>query len=222
MTADAEHFEIPRLAAVARHSVPRIVECTLIPLGLFYGFLYLVGVWGAILAALAWSYAAVIRRLIAGERIPGLLYLATIGATARTVLALVSGSVFVYFLQPSLVTAAVGAAFLLSVPIGQPLAQKLAHDFVPIPHAFMRRPAIRQVFVRITVVWAVVNLVNAGGAIALLLTQPVGVYVAAKTVLSWVMTGAGIAVSAWWFKRTTRRQGILVDNRVLTPAVVTS
>src|SRR5260370_14169996 len=126
------------------------------------------------------------------------------GAAARAVLGLGSGSVFVYFLQPSLVTAAVGAAFLLSVPIGQPLAQRLAHDFVPIPHAFMRRPAIRQVFGRITVVWAIVNLVNAGGAIALLLTQPVRVYVDATTLRSWGITGAGIALSASCFKRPHR------------------
>ena len=201
-----QHFEIPRFRDLARHAVPHIVEATLVPMGLFYGFLWLVGVWGAILAALAWSYVAVIRRLVTGRPVPGLLVLGTVGITARTLLALASGSAFLYFLQPSLVTGVVGGVFLLSVPAGRPLAQRLAHDFVPLPIAFVRRPAIQRVFVRITLLWALVNLVNAAGAIGLLVSQPVGTYVAAKTAMSWVVTGAGVAISTWWFKRTVRLQ----------------
>jgi intracellular septation protein A len=201
-----QHFEIPRVRDLARHAIPHIVEATLVPLGLFYAFLWLVGVWGAILAALGWSYIAVARRLLTGRRIPGLLVLGTVGITARTLLALASGSAFLYFLQPSLVTGIVGGAFLLSVPAGRPLAQRLAHDFVPLPPALVGHPAIQRVFVRITLLWALVNLVNAAGAIGLLLSQPVATYVAAKTAMSWVVTGGGVALSAWWFKRTVRRQ----------------
>jgi intracellular septation protein A len=207
-----QHFEIPRLRDLARHAIPHIVEATLVPLALFYGFLWLVGVWGAILAALGWSYVAVARRLLTGRRIPGLLVLATVGVTARTLLALASRSAFLYFLQPSLVTGIVGGVFLLSVPAGRPLAQRLAHDFVPLPPALVRRPAIQRVFVRITLLWALVNLINAAGAIGLLLSQPVATYVAAKTAMSWVVTGGGVALSAWLFKRTVRLQPALVPS----------
>ena len=205
-----QHFEIPRLRDLARHALPHIVEATLVPLGLFYGFLWLVGVWGAILAALGWSYVAVLRRVVTGRRIPGLLVLGTVGITARTLLALASGSSFLYFLQPSLVTALVGGVFLLSVPAGRPLAQRVAHDFVPLSPALVGRPAIQRVFVRITLLWALVNLVNAAGAIGLLLSQPVATYIAAKTAMSWVVTGGGVALSAWWFKRTLRLQPVPV------------
>jgi hypothetical protein len=201
MTADAENFQLPGLRAVIRHSIPRLVECTLIPLGLFYLCLWTVGVWGGILAALAWSYAALVRRVVMRRRIPGLLCLATLGATARTVLAVASHSVFVYFLQPSLVTAAVGAAFLLSVRVGRPLAGHLAHDFVPMPASFTDGPTVRPIMVRVTVVWAIVNLIQAGGAIGLLLTQPVATFVAAKTALCWMMTGLGAGVTLTFFKR---------------------
>jgi intracellular septation protein A len=217
---DHQHqgFEIPRLRELARHAIPHIVEATLVPMALFYAFLWLVGVWGAILAALGWSYVAVVRRLVTGRRIPGLLLLGTVGVTARTVLALASGSAFLYFLQPSLLTAIVGGLFLLSVPAGRPLAQRLADDFVPLPAAFLRRPAIRRVFVRITLLWALINLVNAAGAVGLLVSQPVATYVAAKTAMSWVVTGAGIALSTWWFKRTMRSQPALLP--ALLPATV--
>src|SRR5947209_19757596 len=123
--------EIPRLRTMARHAVPQVIEATLIPLLLFYAFLWTSGVRGALIAALAWSWVAIGRRVVTGQRIPGILVLGALGITARTIVAFASGSVFVYFLQPSLTTLAVAAAFLFSVPAGRPLAERLAHDFVP-------------------------------------------------------------------------------------------
>ena len=121
------------------------------------------------------------------------------------VLALASGnSLFVYFLQPSLATALLGGAFLLSVPLGRPLAEKLAHDFVPLPAWFVSRPRVRKLFVRISLLWALVSLVNAAGTIALLVNVPITTYLAAKTGLSAFLTLGGIVVSSWWFRRGIR------------------
>src|SRR5439155_24302685 len=107
--------EIPRLRTMARHAAPHIVEATVIPLVLFYAFLWTAGVWGALGAAFVWSWFAIGRRALTGQRIPGILVLGALGITARTIVAFASGSVFVYFLQPSLTTLAVAAAFLISV-----------------------------------------------------------------------------------------------------------
>ncbi len=171
---------MPSLVALARHAVPQLVEATLIPLGLFYLCLWQIGTVGAIYTALGWDYLALLRRLVLRQRIPGLLLLSTLGLTARTVLALLAHSTFLYFLQPSLATAAIGALFLFSIPAGQPLAQRLAHDFVPFPPDFFARPGMRRVFMQITAVWALVNLLNAAGAVALLISQPVATYLVAK------------------------------------------
>jgi len=200
------YFEMPRVRTVARHALPRLIESTIVPLGLFYVFLRIAGVWGAVIAGLGWSYAAIARRLLRGDRVPGLLVLAALGMTVRTAIAAASGSVFLYFLQPSLVTVVVAAAFLLSVPAGKPLAERLAHDFCPLPASLLAHPAIKQVFVRITLLWAFVNLANAGLTIWLLVSTPVAVYVAAKTLVSLAVTGLGVAVSVLWFKRATRVQ----------------
>ena len=198
------HFEMPRLRTLAVHAIPRVIESTVIPVALFYLFLQVAGVWGAVIAGLGYSYLAILRRLLKGERVPGLLVLAALGMTVRTAIAAASGSVFLYFLQPSLLTAAIAGAFLLSVPAGRPLAERLAHDFCPLPKALVDRPHIKQVFVRITLLWAFVQLVNAGVTIWLLLSTPVAVYVAAKTGVSLFVTGLGIAVSVVWFKRAVR------------------
>ena len=145
------HFELPRLRDLARRAAPQVIEATLVPLALFYAALSLLGPTGAICSALAWNYLALVRHLWRKERLPGLLVLATVGLTARSIVALASGaSMFVYFLQPSLATALIGGAFLLSVPLGRPLAEKLAHDFVPMPATFLKRPKVRQLFVRIS------------------------------------------------------------------------
>src|SRR5262245_51430404 len=111
------HLEIPGLRTVARHAVPRFVEGTLIPLALFAGCLHFLGVWGAMTAGLLWVYSAILVRVTLRKPVPGILLLGAVTLTARTVIALVSGSVLVYFLQPSLGTLLVAMAFLMSVPL---------------------------------------------------------------------------------------------------------
>src|SRR5204863_2350539 len=126
-------LQLPRPRTLARHAVPHVLEATVIPLVLFYSAMALIGVWGALFAALAWSYGAMARRLIRRERVTGMLVLGTIGLTVRTALALVSGSIYLYFLQPTLCTVLVASAFLFSVRGKRSLAERLAHDFVPLP-----------------------------------------------------------------------------------------
>lgn len=205
-------FEIPELRSMARHALPNVLEGTLVPLGLFYASMWVLGVWGALGVALAWSYGAVMVRVVRRHRISGLLLLGVLGLTARTVIAMASGSVFVYFLQPSLGTVAVAGVFLVSVPAGRPLAEKLAHDFCPIPEAFASHPKVRSFFARVSVLWGLVFLANAGTTIWLLLSQSLGVYLLAKTLVSAGLTGGAIAFSTWWFLRSMRAHGIPVTR----------
>jgi hypothetical protein len=205
-SVEHHHFELPRLRELFRHAIPQILEAILIPLGLFYAALSVLGPRGAICTALAWNLTALLRRVWRRERLPGVLLLGTVGLTARSVIALASSSsLFVYFLQPSLGTALLGAAFLLSIPLGCPLAEKLAHDFVPLPASFVKRPKVRQLFVRISLLWAVVSLINAAGTLALLVNVPITTFLAAKTGFSWALTIGAVVLSSWWFRRGLRR-----------------
>jgi hypothetical protein len=185
------------------------VEGTLVPVGLFYGVLWLAGIWGALGVALAWSYLAVLRRALLGRRIPGLVMLGALALTVRTITAIATGSVFLYFLQPTLGTVATAAAFLVSIPTGRPLAERLAHDFLPMPPALAAHPVVRRLFVRITVLWAFVLLVNAAITLTLLLTQPIETFLLARTLSVFVLTVGAIAVSTAWFRRSMRRHGLL-------------
>ena len=197
-------FPMPRLTALARHATPHLLETTLIPLGLFYGGLQLFGLWGALLAALVWSYTSLLRRLLTRRRVPGMLMLAIVGMTARTALALATGSAFLYFLQPSMGTGLVAAVFLGSVLLGRPLAQRLAADFLPLPEALLARHGVRRFFQRVSLLWAAVFLANAGISLWLLVSQPLATFLWSRTVVSLALTGLAVIVSTWWFRRCVR------------------
>ena len=212
------HFEMPRLRTLARHALPHVVESTVIPLALFLLTLRFVGVWGAVLIGLGWTYTAVVRRLIMGQRVPGILVLTAVTLTARTVIAMVSGSVVVYFLQPTLGTALVAGAFLLSVPLGRPLAERLARDFCPIPSGVLAHAPVRRFFLQISLLWAFTQLANATVTLWLLLSQSLATFLVAKTLVSWGLTGGAILVSTLWFRRSMRRHGVLAPRRAAAAA----
>ena len=171
------------------------------PLAIFYAALWAIGMWGALIAALTWSYLAIARRIVRKEPIPGLVLLSALALTFRTVLALATGSVFIYFLQPSLATALLGFAFLASMTADQPLVQRLARDFLPVSPDFLTNPFVRHFFMRISLLWAMVMLANAGVTTWMLFQLPVSVFVITKTVASVLMTGIAIAYSVVWFRR---------------------
>jgi hypothetical protein len=202
-------FEIPRLRAIAAHATPRVLEGTVVPLVLFLVVLHLVGVWVALAVGLVWTYGAIGTRVITRRRVPGILLIGALTATARVTLAVATNSVFVYFLQPTLGTALVGGAFLVSFAARRPLAERLAHDFCPLPEALAAHPHVKRFFLQISLLWAGVFLTNAAVTLWLLLSQSVGIFVLAKPFVSFGLTGGGIALSTWWFLRTMRRQGLL-------------
>lgn len=204
------HFEIPALSTIVRHALPRVVEGTLIPLALFLLTLRLLGTWGAVTVGLVWIYLAVGVRLVMRKRVPGVLLIAAATMTARTVVAFASGSVVVYFLQPSLGTMLVATAFLLSVPLGRPLAGRLAADFCPLPDDVRTNIHVIRFFRQISLLWAFAQTLNATLTVWLLFTQSLGTFVVARYAVSWSVTIGAIVASTLWFRTSMARQGILV------------
>jgi hypothetical protein len=205
--------EIPNFRVLGRHAVPRIVEGTVIPLALFVVGLRLLGIWGAMIAGLVWMYAAIFVRIALHRRVPGVLVIGAITLTARTVIALAAHSVIVYFLQPSLGTMLVGAAFLLSVPLDRPLAARLAADFCPLSLEVRGNRHVRTFFRRISLLWAAAQMTNAALTIWLLFSQSVATFVVFRTIVSAGVTITAIAVSTIWFRRSMSKHGIVVRMR---------
>jgi hypothetical protein len=204
----APQLALPKLRAIARHAVPNLVECTLVPTLIFSVALQLSGLVTASLAALGWSYSMLIRRLILRIRIPGLLMLTCLGLTVRTVVVVASGSAFIYFVQPIAATAIVGLTFLASALTTSPMVDRLAKDFCPLTDEIVGRHRVKRHFRRLTVLWAAVNLLNAAVTCWLLLTQSVSVFVAIKPLSAMVVTWSAVAVTVLWSLRVAQQEGL--------------
>jgi hypothetical protein len=197
------------LRAVARRGLPNLIEATIIPAVLFYILVITAGGTVAMIAALAWAFVAVLRRLAFHQPIPSILVLGTLGIVVRTVVGLLSGSMFAYFLQPLATTVALGALFLGSVLIGRPVIGRLAHDFCPIAPEVASRPAVVRLFVGLTVLWAGVHLLTAATTFGMLVSLPVPTFILLKTITSMSITVAAIAFTVSWSIRIAHRENLV-------------
>lgn len=210
---------IPNVRAVVRHALPNVIEGKVIPLLLFVGFLELLGTVWALLVALGWSVATVGYRKATRRRVPGLIVLSTAALIAKTIAALATGSMVVYFLQPTVTTVVVGATFLISIPLGNPLAQRLAYDVFPFDDSTKAHPLMRQFFVRLSVLWSFTSLVNASITIWLLLTQSITTFVLVKAVLGPTTGVVTVGSMFLWFRFSLMRSGTKLVWARHTPAL---
>jgi hypothetical protein len=209
---DAPTVALPRLWAVAKHAVPNLVECTLVPTLIFSLMLHFSGLIPASLVALGWAYAMVLRRLLTKRRIPGLLLLTCLGLTVRTGVVVASGSAFIYFLQPIVATAMVGLTFLVSSLTRSPMVDRLANDFCPLTDDIVARRRVKVLFRRLTILWAGVNLLNAAVTCWLLLSQSTAVFVAVKPLSAMAVTWSAVGITVLWALRVARQEGLHVGR----------
>ncbi len=198
---------IPNVRAVFRHAVPKVIEGKIIPLLLFVGFLEALGNVWALMVALTWSLGAIAFRIATGRSVPGLIILSSAALVAKTIAALLTGSMLVYFLQPTITTVFVGITFLVSVPLGNPLAQRLACDVFPFEDTTKSHPLMKQFFVRLSVLWSFTSLVNASVTVWLLLTQSITTFVLIKSVLGPATGIVTVGSMFLWLRRDLAKSG---------------
>jgi hypothetical protein len=194
-------FDLPHLPAMLRHALPNFIEGVIAPVAVFYTALVVLGFHGALIVAVGWVYAGVLWRVARRQPVSGTLMLAAVGVTIRAGLAAATGSVVVYFLQPTLGTLLVSMSFLCSVPLRRPLAQKIATDMVPMPDAFLRHDRVRQFFLRISLLWSLVFLVNSLVSLWLLLNQSISFFLWVRTSVVVALGAAAVVVSVLGFRR---------------------
>ena len=199
---------IPRPGRLVLNSLPQVIEASLVPAAVFYLLLGRVGMAWALLACLTWSYGAIARRALTGRRLPTILVAAAALTTLRTVAGLLSGSMFVYLVQPVLGTLVLAAAFALSVVCGRPLLVRLVADFCPVSSEVMADEAVRSILSRLTVAWAGVHLLNGLLTAILLLFTPLGVFLLVKVAGTYVVTAAAVTASLLWGRRAGLAHGI--------------
>lgn len=201
---------LPAFGSMLRNGVKHLLESTLVPLCLFYLLLTMVGLDGGLIAALSWSVLALGRRVVLRRKIPAVLLLTTGLLIARTVLGLVTGSVFLYFLQPTLQNFLIAFVLLASLPFGRPFLAKLADDFCAFPTSFSEHPRVVKFFRRVSLLWALVFVTNGATTLYVLAKATVGNFLVVSTAGSYTVVGLAVIVSLFWFRRELRGEGIVL------------
>lgn len=208
---DAPHVPISRmriLKVLGRRSLPSLLEATIIPAILLYILFATFGPVVAMLAVLAWSYGAVVRRVLTGQTIPGVLLLAVTALTVRTVVGIASGT-FLYFLQPVATTLVLAGIFFGSLFFGQPIIARMAGDFCPITPEIAARPAIVRLFAGLTLMWAGVHLLSALTTFAMLTSLPTETFIALRSFISLGITTTAVAITIHWSIRTAQAENLI-------------
>jgi hypothetical protein len=204
---------LPPVRHALAHALPALVEGVVGPAAVFYSVLVLSGFSGACYAALAWSLLALGRRLVTRQAVPGMLWLSAGLLIGRTVVAVLTGNPILYFLQPTLSTSIVGLAFLISAWMRRPFIERLALDFYPFSPELLARSGIRRFFVQLSLLWAMVMIINAGVVLGLLLTTSLRAFVLERTLVSWSLSGIAVLLSTYAFARALRAEGMRLRLR---------
>ena len=128
----------------------------------------------------------------AGHKVPAVLVLSVVLVSARTVVAYVTGSAFLYFVQPTASTFLVAVLFLVTAVARRPIIERLARDFCPLDPEMFARPFVRRFFLRLSLLWFVVLATQAGFIMWLLLESSVRTFVLERSLVSAVLTVGGI------------------------------
>ena len=194
---------------VVRRGGPKLLEATVVPAVLFYAALLWGGVGLAYVAAVLWIYGCVLWRVVRGRTVHTILILGAIGITLRTALAIGTGSTFVYFAQPIMLTVVTAGLFLATLWVGRPMIERLAGDFWPVTPEMAANPRVHALFRGLTLLWAGVNLANAILTFVLLVTVPLVTFVAVKQVVILGINAIAVMATISWAHHIACGEGIV-------------
>jgi hypothetical protein len=158
----------PTFRGILRTGLPGFLREGFLPLGAFYVGLRLGGLPVGIGASAAASVLVYLYERRAGR--DALLVRLSLGfVVVQSVVGFASNSTTVYLAQPVLLTAAWGLAFMVSVPIGRPLAGALACAWYPFPRWFRETEPFKRVFGVESLVWGAYFFARSGIRLAALL-----------------------------------------------------
>ena len=138
-TSDTIH--LPSIRDLVFGAVPRLIEGVLIPTALFLLLFNIFGIGAANIGSLngpppSSSYAS-----HAGLRVPALVFVGLGVLLIRTILALATGSSFLYFIQPTLGAGVIGIVIITSAMLGRPVVLKIARDFLSVARRQLEQPS---------------------------------------------------------------------------------
>ena len=206
-------IEMPPLRTMLGGIGLQVLEGTLVPALIFWAMLHLTGLIWALVAGLGWCYLAVARRWYAGAAVPAVLVVGALLFTTRTGVALAFHSTFVYLLTPTLNAFALAAVFAGSALLRRPLTERFARDFVGLPPHVTALRRVQQVLRRLSLIWALVNVVNGAVALHLLAGNNYDGVILARSLLSPLLSAIAVGCCILMGRRALRAEGIALHLR---------
>jgi len=158
----------PSFWGILMTGLPGFLREGFLPLGAFYAGLKLDGLAAGIVASALVSVLIYLYERRAGR--DALLVRLSLGfVVLQSIVGLAADSTTVYLAQPVLIALAWGLAFLVSVPLGRPLAGALARAWYPFPHWLRATAAFKRVYGIQSLVWGAYFLARSAIRLALLL-----------------------------------------------------
>jgi uncharacterized membrane protein len=209
VTGSALHvIAMPGWRQIVRRAGSTLLVVSLLPMTVFYLTMSLAGVRAAVLVTVGWYYAGLVLRAFRRKPVLGAAVLGAGLLTIRTITMFVTGSAFLYFLQPVAGTVATATAIAVTSLAGRPILDKLAHEFCPFPEELSSRLRRGRFFAHLSVVWSVTYLLNALGTVWLLTTSSIGGFLVLKSLLSPLLTGVAIGASYLLFRLAVRHERV--------------
>jgi hypothetical protein len=203
-------IDLPCWRPIAKHALRTMLVVSLLPMAVFYTTMALFGIRAAVLVTVAWFYAGLLPKVVRRKPVLIARLLAAALLSVRAVIMFVSGSPFLYFLQPVAGTVTVALVFAASATAGGPVLDRLAHEFCPLPEELSERLRSTSFFAQLSVVWSMTYLVNAAATVWLLTNASLNGFVLMKSIMSPVVTVSAVLASYVLFRATIRRHDILV------------
>jgi intracellular septation protein A len=200
---------LPDVGDILKRVASSVTTAVLIPAVLLWLMLQITDFTVAVLVALAWMTGASILRWATGRAVSGLLMLGLVILTVRTILALATGSHFLYFVQPVFADGVLAALFLGSLLTSRPVISRLAPDFYPVDDAVIARPGIECLLRRLTLMWGLVILLKGVITFWLLESLSTSNFVLVKSGAIAAITLCTATLTLVWSLNVGRREGLL-------------
>jgi hypothetical protein len=146
-------LEINGLRATIVRAGRLLLEAVVVPTVLLAILLHVIGTTRSILVAVGWCVLAISLRWYVDRRLPGTLLLGSAALAVKAAIALASGSILIYLLQPVLGSIVMALLFLGSAAFGRPITLRLARDFVHVPAHILDKRGVRRMFTEVAVIW---------------------------------------------------------------------
>jgi hypothetical protein len=204
-----EHIiELGDLRPTVMRGLRLLLETAIVPTLLLYCVMLTVGPVEGLVAVLCWCVLTVAVRLCTVRRVPGTLVLVLTMLMARTGIALVLSSVYVFLLQPIAGSMLMAVLFIGSAAVGRPITMRLAEDFVHLPERLVLDHRVRRMFVQVSLLWGVSRLLDAGMSLGVLhFGVTAGLF--SRGVFSGLLTALSIGVCSYFgWSRLHRIEGV--------------